>query len=105
MCCHGETVSGHITQRDLNRYYLLDVYLQAHFSDYVLLPGWFSEHSHLARPEKRDFIASLKRFLLSYRPAGRLTIFRYLNMFLYGSQSISMTMARLKALKCILNIS
>lgn len=76
-----ETVSGHITQRDLNRYYLLDVYLQAHFSDYVLLPGWFSEHSHLARPEKRDFIASLKRFLLSYRPAGRLTIFRYLNMF------------------------
>ncbi|WP_407212904.1 hypothetical protein [Enterobacter hormaechei] len=33
-----ETVSGHITQRDLNRYYLLDVYLQAHFSDYVLLP-------------------------------------------------------------------
>nr|QOQ32065.1 hypothetical protein PMIDBGBA_05360 [Klebsiella pneumoniae] len=26
-----ETVSGHITQRDLNRYYLLDVYLQAHF--------------------------------------------------------------------------
>jgi hypothetical protein len=31
--------------------------------------------------KKRDFIASLKRFLLSYRPAGRLTIFRYLNMF------------------------
>lgn len=76
-----ETSDGHITQRDLNRYYLLDAYLQAPLSDYVLLPGWFSEHSHLARPEKRDLIASLKRFLLSYRAAGRLTIFRYLNAF------------------------
>lgn len=103
ICCHGNQVNGHITQRDLNRYYLLDVYLQAHFSRLcVPLPGWFSEHSHLARPEKTRFYC-LSETISSVLPSRReLTIFRYLNMFLYGSQSISMTMARLKALKCII---
>ncbi|WP_407215298.1 hypothetical protein [Enterobacter kobei] len=84
-----ETVSGHITQRDLNRYYLLDVYLQAHFSDYVLLPGWFSEHSHLARPEKRDFIASLKisSVLPSRRKVNHFPLSQYV-FYMAVSQSV-----------------
>ncbi|MEW5494338.1 hypothetical protein ABGT23_01570 [Enterobacter cloacae] len=74
------------TQRDLNRYYLLKDYRKARFGESVLLPGWFNEHAHLARPEKSALITSVKKFLLSYRAGGRLTLFRYLNKFFYWQQ-------------------
>lgn len=75
------TSGNHATQRDLNRYYLLDVYCETRFAEHVMIPGWFSEHAHLARPEKEALVVSLKRFLVSYRAGGRRTIFRYLNTF------------------------
>ena len=50
MCCHGRR-SADTSLSGSEPILFTDVYLQAHFSDYVLLPGWFSEHSHLARPE------------------------------------------------------
>ena len=88
-----ETVSGHITQRDLNRYYLLDVYLQAHFSDYVLLPGWFSEHSHLARPENAILLPSetISSVLPSRRKVNHFPLSQYVfiwqsvNQYDYGT--------------------
>ncbi|HBE6538213.1 TPA: hypothetical protein KML25_000285 [Escherichia coli] len=78
--------NAHFTQRDLNRYYLLGDYRKARFGESVLLPGWFNEHAHLARPEKAALITSVKQFLLAYRAGGRLTMFRYLNKFFYWQQ-------------------
>ncbi|MGC4127508.1 hypothetical protein [Enterobacter sp.] len=78
--------NSHSTQRDLNRYYLLNDYRKARFGESVLLPGWFNEHASLARPEKAGLITSVKSFLLAYRAGGRLTLFRYLNKFFYWQQ-------------------
>lgn len=73
--------ASNITQRDLNRYYLLDIFVKHKIADNILLPGWFNEHAHHARSDKISLINEIKGFINTYKPDGRITIFRSLNKF------------------------